>query len=194
MRFHVLTGLAGAGKTDALARLHAAGEQVVDLEGLARHRGSSYGRIGLVDPMPTQAELDARVRAALDAHDPDRPVWLEDEGPFIGSLRLPPEIVAAIAGAKTFALVRPVETRLTRLTATYGAAEPRLLIDATQRIRRRLGNPRTDRAISHFHAGRPDAAIRVLLEHFDAGYALRASRATRRPLDRDEVPEVLLDG
>ncbi|GAA2093903.1 hypothetical protein GCM10009841_03950 [Microlunatus panaciterrae] len=191
MRFHVLTGLAGTGKTAMLERLLAAGEQVVDLEGLAAHRGSSFGRIGITTPQPSQPEFDGLVRSALAGWDPRRPVWLEDEGPHIGSLRLPREVAMAIANANTVELSRPLEERVQRLVATYGSADPRELINATQRIRRHLGNPRTDRAISHFHAGRPDAAIRVLLEYFDHGYALRASRTARQALPAGELPEVI---
>jgi tRNA 2-selenouridine synthase len=179
VRFNVLTGLAGTGKTAMLEQLRAAGEQVVDLEGLAAHRGSSYGRIGITALQPTQPEFDGLVRSALAACDPGRPVWLEDEGPHIGSLWLPAEVAVAITNADTAELSRPLEERVQRLVATYGSADPQELINATQRIRRRLGNPRADRAISHFHAGRPDTAIRVLLEYFDHGYALRAAHTTR---------------
>jgi tRNA 2-selenouridine synthase len=191
VRFIVLTGLPGVGKTAMLERLAAAGEQVIDLEALAGHRGSSFGRVGLTTAEPTKPEFDALIAAALAACDPERPVWLEDEGPHIGRLWLPDEIVSGIAAADTVELSCPLEDRVERLRETYGRADPDELIAATQRIRRRLGNSRTDRAISHFHAGRPDAAIRVLLEYFDEGYALRAARDTRRPLPADEIPAVL---
>ena len=93
MRFIVLTGLPGVGKTAMLERLAAAGEQVIDLEALAGHRGSSFGRVGLTSTEPTKREFDALVSRALAACDPARPVWLEDEGPHIGRLWLPDEIV-----------------------------------------------------------------------------------------------------
>ena len=194
MRVIVLTGLPGVGKTAMLDRLAAAGEQVIDLEALAGHRGSSYGRVGLTSVEPTKPEFDTMITTALAACDPARPVWLEDEGPHIGRLWLPDEIVSAIATAETVELSCPLDQRVERLYATYGTADPEELIAATQRIRRRLGNSRTDRAISHFHAGRPEAAIRVLLEYFDEGYALRAAGDTRRPLPADEIPAVLRQG
>jgi tRNA 2-selenouridine synthase len=191
VRFNVLIGLAGSGKTAMLEQLRAAGEQVVDLEGLAAHRGSSFGRIGITAPQPTQPEFNRLVRNALAVSDPGQPVWLEDEGPHVGSLRLPSEVAAAIANADTVELSRPLEERVQRLVTIYGSADPRELINATQRIRRRLGNSRTDRAISHFHADRPDAAIRVLLEYFDHGYVLRATHTTRRALQPGEIPRLI---
>ena len=87
--------------------------------------------------------------------------------------------------------VCPIEQRIERLVATYGTADPAELIAATQQIRRRLGNSRTDRAISHFHAGRPERAIKVLLEYFDDGYTQRAAGDRRKPLPDDEVPAAI---
>lgn len=191
MRFVVLTGLPGVGKTDTLALLAAAGEQVLDLEALAGNRGSSFGRVGLSVREPSEQEFHRLIDAALAAFDATRIVWAEDEGPHIGRLWLPRAIVAALGQAETVELTCPVEQRVERLTADYGSAPVAELVEATQRIRRRLGNRRTDRAISHFHAGRPQAAIRVLLEYFDAGYALRAAGEARPRLPADELPDVI---
>ena len=100
------------------------GEQTIDLEGLARHRGSSFGRVAMALPQPSEAEFHTLIAEALDAVDPARPVWLEDEGPHIGSLWLPREIVAAIATARTVELVCPLEERVERIASTYGGAAP----------------------------------------------------------------------
>lgn len=191
MRLIVLTGLPGAGKTDTLARLAASGEQVIDLEALAVHRGSSFGRIALSSPQPSESEFHASIAAALAACDEQRPVWLEDEGPHIGRLWLPVDIRDAIATAETVEMTCSREERVARIAATYGTAEPADLIAATQQVRRRLGNSRTDRAISHFHARRPDTALGILLDYFDEGYARRAAGDTRRPLPAEEVPAVI---
>jgi tRNA 2-selenouridine synthase len=191
VRFIVLKGLAGSGKTDLLARLAAAHAQVLDLEALAAHRGSSFGRIGVSRPQPGQRRFGALVDCALADLDPGRPVWVEDEGPHLGPLRVPDRLSAALARATTVAVPASLEERIERLTRTYGDADPAALIDATQRIRRRLGNPRTDRAISHFHAGRPEAAIRTLLEYFDEGYQRRAARDTRPELPAEQALEVV---
>jgi tRNA 2-selenouridine synthase len=192
VRVVVLTGLAGSGKTAMLGRLASAGEQVVDLEALAAHRGSSFGRIGIAAPLPSESGFHAAIRAALRVCDPNRPVWLEDEGPHIGPLWLPPEVVGMITTAETVELAPPFDDRVRRLAGTYGNVPPAELINTTQRIRRRLGNRRTDRAISHFHAGRPEAAVRVLLEYFDDGYARRSSDDRRSRLPLQEFPPAVL--
>ena len=196
IRFVVLTGLPGVGKTDMLARLAAAGEQVLDLEALAGNRGSSFGRVGLSVDEPSEAEFHRLIADALAGFDPARLVWVEDEGPHIGRLWLPHDVIKALAEAETVELTCPIEQRVERLTATYGVAPVAELIAATQQIRRRLGNSRTDRAISHFQAGRPERAIRVLLEYFDDGYARRAAADRRRRLSGPmvELVETLTAG
>lgn len=193
MRFVALTGLPGVGKTEMLGRLAAAGEQALDLEALAGNRGSSFGRVGLSVEQPSEAEFHRRIDQVLAGFDPERIVWVEDEGPHIGRLWLPPEIVTVLAAAETVELTCSVEQRIERLTATYGTADASELIAATQQIRRRLGNSRTDRAISHFHAGRPARAIEALLEYFDEGYTLRAAGDRRKRLPDHEVPGVIRD-
>lgn len=180
MRLIALTGLAGTGKTAMLAELAAAGEDVVDLERLAAHRGSAYGRINIVEPQPSTAAFQAAVAAALSGCRPDRPIWIEDEGPFIGSVSLPTHLVTALRAAETVALTAPLEERVRRLHDTYVGADPQPLIDATLRIRTRLGPSRTERVVDSFASGHAEAAIRVLLGYFDHGYAHRARDDHRR--------------
>ncbi|HEU4717669.1 MAG TPA: tRNA 2-selenouridine(34) synthase MnmH, partial [Bacteroidia bacterium] len=74
----VVGGETGSGKTDILHELARKGEQVLDLEGLARHKGSSYGAIGQ-DPQPTVEQFENDFVHALTKLDPSRPVWIEDE-------------------------------------------------------------------------------------------------------------------
>jgi hypothetical protein len=182
----VLAGLAGVGKTALLARLSGAGEHVVDLEALAGHRGSAFGGLGQ-PPQPEQAHFDRAVSDALAAG--GRPVYVEDEGAFVGSLSVPSALCGLTERAPVVEIVAALPIRIARLVADYGSLDPALLIRATQRLRRRLGGPVADRAISHIAAGRPGAAISALLPHFDAAYRHRSERLARPVLARFEVGE-----
>lgn len=179
-----MAGLAGVGKTALLAQLSDAGEHVVDLEALAGHRGSVFGGLGRL-PQPAQSLFDRAVRDALVSG--GQPVFVEDEGAFVGSLTVPPSLRRRIETAPVVEINAPLAARVARLVSDYGALDPDLLIRATQRIRRRLGGPIADRAISHFAAGRADRAITALLPHFDAAYRHRWERLTRPVLARVEV-------
>lgn len=171
----MLAGLAGTGKTELLRTLPSA----IDLEALASHRGSAFGGIGM-PPQPAQADFDAAVRSSLRAGR----VVIEDEGAFLGSLTVPPEVSRAIETTPVIEVVAPFDARVARLTREYGALDRRSLIRATQRIRARLGGPVADRAISHFAAGRSEAAIAALLPYFDAAYRHRWARLDRVVAER----------
>ncbi|MEN9560472.1 MAG: hypothetical protein RLZZ502_1683, partial [Pseudomonadota bacterium] len=89
LEFHyrVLVGKTGAGKTRLLNTLEALGEQVLDLEGLAKHRGSLLGEWD--EPQPSQKMFDSLVCAKLGSFDPTRPVYIESESKKIGLLQVP---------------------------------------------------------------------------------------------------------
>jgi hypothetical protein len=86
----VLSGLAGAGKTAALRTLSERGACILDLEGLARHRGSAFGEMTGLD-QPSHEAFSHQVMEVLVNADSDRVLWLEEERPFIGSVGLPPD-------------------------------------------------------------------------------------------------------
>lgn len=104
----VLDGNTGSAKTAILHRLAARGHQVVDLEGLANHRGSLFGAMGL---QPSQKMFEGRLATALEALDPARPVLVEAESSRIGNLALPRAVWHGIARARRIALNVPVEAR-----------------------------------------------------------------------------------
>jgi tRNA 2-selenouridine synthase len=182
----VLAGLAGSGKTELLRTAPS----FLDLEGLACHRGSAFGGLGL-PPQPSQPDFDAAVRDALAI---PGPVVVEDEGPFVGSLTVPAAVCEAIETSPVVEVMASFDERVARLVRDYGHLDPRALIRATQRIRRRLGGPTADRAVSHFAAGNPEAAIATLLPYFDAAYHHRHDRLGRPVTDRILAAGALSDG
>jgi tRNA 2-selenouridine synthase len=174
----VLGGLAGAGKTESLALLAGRGEQVLDLEALARHRGSAFGHIGQ-PPQPSHLHFQELVATALDAADPERPLYVEDEARFIGSVGLPPALADAIGRAPLVLVETPFECRVERLVAGYGSCPRAQLLDAVERSARRLGGERTRAARHALLAGRVKGAVEVLLPYYDAAYRHRAAALSR---------------
>lgn len=114
----VLDGNTGSAKTAILSRLAARGWQVIDLEGLANHRGSLFG--GRPDGQPGQKLFEGRLAIALEALDPDRPVVIEAESSRIGALMLPKAVWRAIGAAPRLRLDVPVAARAAYTAATYG--------------------------------------------------------------------------
>ena len=83
----VLGGYTGCGKTDILLELQRLGSQVIDLEGLARHKGSAFGALGQAEEQPGNEWFENQLYEQWRRCDPARPVWLEDESRHIGHVR-----------------------------------------------------------------------------------------------------------
>jgi tRNA 2-selenouridine synthase len=118
--FRVLAGRTGSGKTRLLHALAAVGAQVLDLEGLARHRGSVLGGLPH-EPQPAQKRFDTELWQALQALDPARPVFVESESRKIGALQLPTALIDRMHAQGTCLLVdMPDEARVELLLQEYG--------------------------------------------------------------------------
>ncbi|MCZ0960359.1 tRNA 2-selenouridine(34) synthase MnmH [Paracoccus benzoatiresistens] len=113
----VLDGNTGSAKTAILKRLAGRGWQVIDLEGLANHRGSLFG--GRPEGQPSQKLFESRLAVALEALDPARPVLVEAESSRIGSATVPKAMWQAICAAPRLRLDVPVEARAAYTAATY---------------------------------------------------------------------------
>ncbi|MCU0903964.1 MAG: tRNA 2-selenouridine(34) synthase MnmH [Tabrizicola sp.] len=112
----VLDGNTGSAKTEILNLLPQFGVQVIDLEGIARHRGSLFGNVG---PQPSQKAFEGALALALAGLDPSRPVVVEAESSKIGNCRLPPEIWKAMVAAPRVAIAAPRPVRADYLARAY---------------------------------------------------------------------------
>jgi tRNA 2-selenouridine synthase len=112
----VLDGNTGSAKTEILNLLPGFGVQVIDLEGLARHRGSLFGAMG---EQPSQKAFEGALALALAGLDPARPVVVEAESSKIGECRVPPELWKAMVAAPRVAISAPRSARAFYLTRAY---------------------------------------------------------------------------
>ena len=115
-RLVVLDGNTGSAKTEVLNLLPARGVQVVDLEGLANHRGSLFGSMGA---QPSQKAFEGRLALALARLDPARPVVVEAESAKVGECRLPPKLWRAMVAAPRVAIEAPRAARAAYLLRAY---------------------------------------------------------------------------
>jgi tRNA 2-selenouridine synthase len=123
----VLDGNTGSAKTELLNLLPGFGVQVIDLEGLACHRGSLFGNVG---PQPSQKAFEGALALALAKLDPTRPVVVEAESSKIGECRLPPMLWKAMVAAPRVTISAPRTARAEYLARAYGdlTAEPSRLV------------------------------------------------------------------
>lgn len=165
----VLAGRTGTGKTDLLLALAAQGGAVVDLEGLAHHRGSSFGGLGL-PPQPSSEHYENRLALALWNLRDAPAIWLEAESAQVGRCRIPGGLWRQMKEAPALEISRPLEERLQRLVAVYGHQGQEPLRQATERIARRLGPQRTSAALEAIATENWSEACRQMLDYYDRCY------------------------
>jgi tRNA 2-selenouridine synthase len=164
-----LGGMTGTGKTVILHALAEQGEQILDLEHDANHRGSSYGNLGL-PPQPSTEQFENLVAVQWVNVDHKRPVWIESESRMVGTCRVPDELFSQMVTAPIFQVERSRSERIARLLEAYGSSDREQLIAATERLRKRLGGERTQAAISFIQQGNLVEAIELVLNYYDKTY------------------------
>ena len=166
---HLLGGRTGSGKTDLLLALAQRQAAVVDLEGLAHHRGSSFGSLGM-PPQPSSEHYENRIAMALHGRRGAEQIWLEAESVQVGRCRIPGGLWRQMQTAPLLEIRRPLEERLEQLVAVYGGQDASALREATKRIARRLGPQRTSAAITAIEAQQWGEAARQMLDYYDRCY------------------------
>ncbi len=166
----VLGGCTGSGKTETLRHLRELGEQVIDLEALANHKGSTFGMLGEA-PQPTQEHFENLLWAAIRNVDRTRPIWLEDESRKIGRLLLPEPLYNAMRSSHLFYSDMPRNERVQRLVSDYGGHATGDLAEALRRISRRIGPQHAKTALEALAEGRLETVVQITLDYYDRTYA-----------------------
>jgi len=165
----ILGGMTGSGKTQILHAMKNAGEQMIDLEDLAQHQGSSYGSMGTLI-QPSQEQFENNLAYQLSKIDKDKPLWLEDESRTVGKCAIPNPLWDQMRKAPVIKLNIPLEERVRFLTQEYGKLDPNFLIECTQRIGKRLGPEQTRDAIFAIQENRMADFISLVLVYYDKTY------------------------
>jgi tRNA 2-selenouridine synthase len=192
--FRVVCGPTGSGKSHLLTALADTGHQVLDLEMLARHRGSVLGRLPEQE-QPAQKWFDSALLQTLQKFDPDRPVYVEAESSKIGLITLPPALIAAMHAGTCLLVETPLATRVAGLLADYRhyVENPESLIAHLQSLVQFHGVRQLQHWGSLIHQGDFETMVAELLTlHYDPSY-FRATSNHYVNLDKAQrVPLVSL--
>ena len=182
-QFKILGGYTGSGKTELLKALHHKGERVIDLEGLANHKGSAFGSIGL-PKQPGQEMFEnllgcqLRDLGCLEKNNSPTPdnkhlitsIWLEDESQRIGQVNIPKDLWGTMRQSTLYFLDIPFEERLQHIVQEYGQLDQEKLVEAITRISQKLGNLNAKTAILLLKEGKTAESFEILLKYYDKFY------------------------
>ncbi len=176
----ILGGMTGSGKTAVLHELANQGEQILDLEALANHRGSSYGALGL-PPQPSTEQFENCIAWQWATLDPMCPIWVEAESRMVGTCRVPDELFDQMRLAPVLQIERSRPERIANLLKDYGTANPEDLIVATERIARRLGGQHAKKAVDYILQNQLADAIAIVLDYYDKTYCYDLQKRSVTP-------------
>jgi tRNA 2-selenouridine synthase len=172
-QFKLLGGYTGSGKTDIIKDLKTRNERAIDLEDIAKHKGSAFGSIGL-PRQPTQEMFENLIGLELRSFTGYHlPVWVEDESQRIGLVNIPSDLWKNMRQSPVYFLDIPFDERLQYILREYGDLDKEKLLDAIARIREKLGGLNAKLAAQFLEEGNTIESFRILLKYYDKLY-LRA--------------------
>jgi len=194
----ILSGYTGSGKTDILQALRNLGEQVIDLEGLANHKGSTFGHLGEPD-QPTGEHFQNMLGIKLFQLDKNKPVWLEDESRLIGQRMIPHQFFSQMQRAPVFRIEIPKKIRIRRLVDDYGSYPKEKLKESILKIEKRLGGLRTKQAIQALENDELEKVADQVLHYYDKAYdhglnnreSKKINRLDFNHIDADKIAQTL---
>jgi len=184
----ILGGMTGSGKTELLQHLSFSGEQVIDLEGLANHKGSAFGSLGQPD-QPTTEQFENDLASRWLSLDPQKPVWVEDESRNIGKVIIPGPFFAKMMEAPVMFVDVPFESRVRRLSEEYGNFSATDLIGLISKIGPRMGGDKAKAAIRALEQRNISEAVDIILHYYDKSYKYGLSKR-----DKSKIQSIKVEG
>lgn len=170
-----ITGCTGSGKSDVLREIGRQGEQVLDLETLACHKGSAFGHL-MQPPQPTSEQFQNELYEQLLKFDLSRQIWVEDESIAIGKIFLPSEFWSRLHGSPLLRMEVSKEIRVGRLVEEYGHADREEFLSIMERISKKLGGQHFLDAREKLQKGDMPAVMEILLTYYDKAYVRSMER------------------
>ena len=182
--FNIIGGYTGSGKTLLVHELTKEKKTVIDLEGLANHKGSAFGAIENM-PQPSQEMFENMLGETLfvagclmtdettsQTNNGRRTtdIYIEDESQRIGNLQIPMPLWYTMRKAPVFFMDIPFEKRLEYITEEYGKQKKEYLKDSILRIQKRLGGLETKNAVNFLEENNFKECFRILLTYYDKWY------------------------
>jgi tRNA 2-selenouridine synthase len=184
-KLKIIGGTTGSGKSDILRALGNSGEQIIDLETLANHKGSVFG--GLMMPkQPTTEQFQNYLFEAIMKLDVDRTIWIEDESLSIGRIFLPLDFWDTMSKSPVVEVELDRGKRIERLVDEYGPADRSEFLELMGKITKRLGGQHYNAAKEKLLEGDMYSTIDILLTYYDKAYQYGLDKKKSRIISKVE--------
>ena len=165
----VLGGKTGSGKTEMLLAMKERGFQVIDLEGIAHHRGSAFGHLGL-EEQPSSEHFENLVHHELLQYDLSKAIWVEDESRHIGKVFMNFHFYEQLRNAPLLFVDIDAQYRLPYLVEVYAKYPKENLEQALGKIKKRLGGQHFQNALEKLEQGDFHEVAAITLNYYDKAY------------------------
>jgi len=182
----VIGGYTGSGKTEVLHKLTDMGEQVLDLEGIANHKGSAFGALGQAD-QPTTEQFENDLGKVWLDFDHSQPIWTEDESHSVGSVWINDPLFDQMRKAPLLAIIIPKSERIKRLVKEYACFDIDLLKQMCKKIEKRLGSLKVKRAFESLDKEDYTTVADITLDYYDKAYGHGLDTRTTQEVYRIEI-------
>jgi len=192
----IVGGYTGSGKTEILKCIKEKGEQVLDLEGLAHHKGSAFGNLGEL-PQPKTEHFENLLYHELSVMDSEKVIWVEDESHNIGKVFIPNQFFNQMREAPAVFVKRDLNTRLNFLVKNYGKFSFEELKISLEKIKKRIGGQNFKEAVKCLENGDYRRVAEIALFYYDKTYEYGINQRNREkviPLEiGDDDPPIATD-
>jgi len=167
----LIGGKTGTGKTDLLNYINKENIHVIDLEGIANHRGSSFGSLGM-DEQPSTQQFENILAESLYHFDKNKAIeiWIEAESCNLGKCRIPNNLYIKMKKAPIIEIIKTKNERIKNLVKLYSQNSQNELKEAVNRISKRLGLQRTKEALIAIEKKEWSKACEAMLDYYDKCY------------------------
>ena len=171
----LLQGPTGSGKTMILHELENLGEQILDLEYHANHKGSAFGALGM-GGQPTTAQFQNNLYEDLLKLDTSKRIWIESESLSIGKVYLPQTLWEIMNRSSVIEIELEKSIRAKRIVNEYGQIDKKLLASSIEKIQSRFGGDRVNKSLALLDEGRLEEVTMLLLEYYDKSYTFSKNK------------------
>jgi tRNA 2-selenouridine synthase len=185
----ILGGKTGSGKTAILQELKAQGEQIIDLEAIANHKGSAFGWIG-EEEQPSTEQFENELFETFRKIDPTKRVWIENESRSVGAVYIPQGFWKQMRVAPLIHIEVSFDTRVQHLVSVYCQTSKEDLVLAFQKITKKLGFDVLKKAVEYVENDDFESAAAIALKYYDKAYTYNLDNNSAPKIIILEVPEL----